>query len=576
MRPNIQHNQRLSARQRIGHKIFNMNNLLIASLSILATFSGCADTDMTVSEVVKPDSLVATDYIREYDVLSSYATAPMKVGSLVSGEEYDNHDVSYRILKRNANEVEPQKTMMHGVAFRSDGTVDSTSIEDFVETVTASGQSVYGGSLCTHTQQNSDYLNYIIKPDVYSKDGSPLTSRCLIATNTISGTDKSQQFDFAFANTPGVTPNNQVEFDFMVKGSVAGQISLTVSGGNDFSGKVNVTTSWTKVRAKAVIGQGMYNLRAVVFNIGAYVGTLYIDDMSIYTIDDYGDKSSNKLKTNANLDDAELTEASLTTYDDTSTGITQLKASEVGDGYDANTYEVEKTAEQKATILGQAMDSWIDGVMRAADDNVSQWEVVSCPLKEDATSVELRSASDSTASLSDFYWQDYLGLDYAVQAFKSAASHGKASDTLYIAETGMESSEEKCEALIDYVDYLEQQGARVDGIAARINVTTATADTVKIERMMNLLAATGKIIRLSRLTVSLPEGAQLTDANMREQKRIYHFIISKYMELVPQAQRGGISFGQLIDTTTSNAGLWDTSYNRKHAYAGCVEAMMGE
>ena len=107
---------------------------------------------------------------------------------------------------------------------------------------------------------------------------------------------------------------------------------------------------------------------------------------------------------------------------------------------EANTYyfddiyfELEKagntiplTPKEKADTLTWAMDKWIEGMMKATDGYVLDWDVVNEPLSGsdkdgdglyDLQSVKNVSEADAK---NNFYWQDYLGNDYVRTAVKLA------------------------------------------------------------------------------------------------------------------------------------------------------------
>jgi hypothetical protein len=68
-----------------------------------------------------------------------------------------------------------------------------------------------------------------------------------------------------------------------------------------------------------------------------------------------------------------------------------------------------------------------------------------------------------------------------------------------------------------------------------------------------------------------------------EQAEYYRFVVEKYMELIPSAQRAGITLWSPLDSPdTSNAwrrnqpiGLWTLGLDRKHAYGGFANGLAG-
>ena len=336
---------------------------------------------------------------------------------------------------------------------------------------------------------------------------------------------------------------------------------------------VNVTTEWKRVEVTNVMATGITGLKSVLFNIGSYVGTLFIDDMELCEFSDlYGDLE-NLNTVNTNLDDVEATAAALTIHNNSNDGIEELGVSLLGEGYDPLATYVEKTDGEKQAIVSAEMTKFIGGMMDAFKDNVPDWEIVREPLDSDDPS-QLRSGAGKTLSGGEFYWQDYLGADYAVQAFKDAAQYGKDGDRLFICESGLVGNQAKCEALVRYVSYIESRGARVDGIGVLIDTQAGEVSGADFDRMFAVLAATGKLVRISGLSISASDEI-MTESVVKEQGEAYRTVVRSYMDNVPAAQRAGIIQDSLIDDS-GNAGLWNDIFSRKHAYGGFVRGLLQE
>ncbi|UJP65081.1 endo-1,4-beta-xylanase [Mongoliitalea daihaiensis] len=230
---------------------------------------------------------------------------------------------------------------------------------------------------------------------------------------------------------------------------------------------------------------------------------------------------------------------------------------------------VEKTEVEKTSIISTQMERYISQFVGETKGQITERVVVAEPIHESNTSL-IRTGVGLTPGEGEFYWQDYIGKDYGVEAFKLARQFGNSGDVLYISESGMEANLAKCEALIDYVSYIEQNGGQVDGIAARM-VLNLNSNMENVAQMFRLLAATGKKVKISALEV------RLNDANpsvvaLITQGEAYKQVISLYLDLIPSNQQAGITFAAPIDGTDSaRSGLWTSGLVRKHAYAGIAE-----
>ncbi len=242
------------------------------------------------------------------------------------------------------------------------------------------------------------------------------------------------------------------------------------------------------------------------------------------------------------------------------------------------------TPEEKADTLSYALENWISGVMAVSKDYVKAWDVVNEPM-DDGNPSELKTGEGKTLADDEFYWQDYLGKDYAVMAFKWAAQYGNSDDKLFINDYNLEYNLDKCQGLIDYMEYIESQGARVDGIGTQMHINV-DSDKEKIVQMFTMLAATGKLIKVSELDLGLAGGKKTQDATDEDyiaQADMYKWVVQKYLEIIPAAQQYGITLWSPNDSPANSSwragepiGVWTEGFHyRKRAYAGVADGLSG-
>lgn len=239
---------------------------------------------------------------------------------------------------------------------------------------------------------------------------------------------------------------------------------------------------------------------------------------------------------------------------------------------------IEMSDEEKAEVIGAAMEHWITEMVTRYTDDVAAWDVVNEPMKEGGS---LRDGNVTDAASDHFYWQKYLGKDYAVTAFNLAREHAEPSDVLFINDYNLEASMAKLDGLIEYVNYIESQGATVDGIGTQMHVSLNTSRENIIE-MFQKLAATGKLIKISELDVRLGTASPST-AQLAAQAEMYQFILDSYREYVPAPQQYGVTIWGISDhekehefwLPNESPNLWDADYERKHAYKGVADGLAG-
>ena len=241
---------------------------------------------------------------------------------------------------------------------------------------------------------------------------------------------------------------------------------------------------------------------------------------------------------------------------------------------------IEKTREEKFEILEPVFIQYITDVATHFKGKVIGWDVVNEPMNENGT---LRAGEEDLKSTDVFYWQYYLGMDYAVTAFKTA----RAADPdakLFINEYNLESaSGSKLDGLIEYVKYIESKGAKVDGIGTQMHVDIRYVTKDNIEQMFKKLAETGKLIKITELDIKFGTNSP-TLAQYAEQADMYRHIIDMYTKYIQPDKRYGITVWGVSDNEQEHKywipddapNLWDKNYERKHSYKGFADGLAGK
>ena len=260
-----------------------------------------------------------------------------------------------------------------------------------------------------------------------------------------------------------------------------------------------------------------------------------------------------------------------------------------------------KTAEEKKEALLGAMESWIKGMLEHTDGRIKEWDVINepisdnnqwrgiegnfmgngddapdtAPVEDPATGFNLNWADDH------FYWGYYIGKEYAVKAFEYARKYAPTDAVLYVNDYNLETNPGKLATLIEFVNYIEQNGQKVDGIGTQMHVSLSITRE-EIDAMFKTMANTGKLVRVTELDVrtgtATPSAGQL-----EEQANVYQMIFDSFRENVPQAQQSGITIWSLTDhkreheywLPDESPNIFDASYGRKHAYKGVCDGIAG-
>jgi GH35 family endo-1,4-beta-xylanase len=475
----------------------------------------------------------------------------------------------------------------------SQGVLNFTNADNVLTQLKAAGLTVYGHTLVWHNQQQAGYINSLLKPVIIP--GTPGSS--LIANGDfeidLTGWDipyykeaVTQSADFAIdseysmkiavgdwgggkynmqINSPSfsIISGHRYEISFFIRSDIAGSVGLDFpsgdltnqypqTGGNDLT---PTGASWTKITYNptttpdGMVATADNTEMTFRFLLGSTADcTYYIDAVEVIDLDAAPDAAS-------------------------------LRA-------DGPT-EMPQTEEEKAHKVDSVLQAWIKGMTEHFQDDVVAWDVVNEPMNENGT---LREGSEDLSSTSTFYWQYYLGKEYAVKAFKYA-KEGDPDAKLFINDYNLESaSGSKLDGLIEYVRYIESQGAEIDGIGTQMHLNINWADTSSIKTMFQKLAATGKLIKISELDIAIanssnPESpVSPTAEQYAQQAELYRFVAAMYNQYIPQAQRYGITVWEISDNETEHEYwlkndapcIWNADYARKHAYKGFADGLAGK
>ncbi|WP_337968918.1 endo-1,4-beta-xylanase [uncultured Flavobacterium sp.] len=555
-----------------------MNKLYKIGLlsSVLMMAASCTNDNTLKYNYDKPASIANQEEINAYSDLKSYinrsANPNFKLGAGISLSDYTSKSLMYRVVNKNFDEITLGYEMKYGAIVKSDGKLDLDNVNKLLKAATEATVSVFGHTLCWHANQNAAYLNKLIAPDILSTtgpgwdlvtgadfetadasnyqynsnvvasftaagQGANGVGRALKLNNAVvRANDWEAQLYLKFSPAVQVGEKYTLKMDVRADVEASSPTQAQITPGNykhwDFFGAITYTTSWTTYTKEITVTTEMANCGAIAFNLGKTATNFYFDNITLK-------------KYNA-------------------TGSIQTK---------------EKTPEEKKTIIGDALDKWITGMVKNCAPYVKAWDVVNEPM-DDGNPYELKTGVGKINMASDeFYWQDYMGKDYAVEAFRLARKSGNSTDKLFINDYNLEYSTDKCKGLIQYVNYIESKGEKVDGIGTQMHISI-NSDKDKINTMFKLLAATGKLIKVSELDVAA--GLNPSESDLKKQADMYKYVVDMYVKNIPANQRYGITVWGLTDSKSDSSwlpgqhqGLWDINFTRKFSYASFAEGLKG-
>lgn len=543
--------------------------------SVLMIAASCANDSALDYTYEKPQSIANQEEIDGYKDLNTYvnrtANPAFKLGAGISLSDYTSKSIMYRLVNKNFDEITLGYEMKHGAVVQADGSLNLDNVTKLLAMANEANVSVFGHTLCWHANQNATYLKSLIAPEIipgngpgwdvvtqadfetdnnanYQVNGSGVTSftaagegkggtgRALKIVNaTVRTNDWDVQFFLKFSPAVQLGEKYQLTMDVRSDAAISYPTQAHVTPGAykhwDFFGTISSTPTWTTYSKEITISAETATCGALAFNLGKGATTFYFDNIVL--------KKYNALG--------------------------------------GSTF-IEKTPEQKKVLITEALDKWISGIGTASKAYVKAWDVVNEPM-DDGSPYDLKTGVGKTLKADEFYWQDYLGKDYAVEAFKLARKYGNPTDKLFVNDYNLEYSLDKCKGLIQYVGYIESKGQKVDGIGTQMHITI-NSDKDKIAAMFQLLAATGKLIKVSELDVAA--GLSPTTADLQKQTEMYKYVVDMYTKYIPANQRYGITVWGVTDSKSDSSwlpgqhqGLWNVDFTRKSSYTGFADGLMG-
>ncbi len=366
-----------------------------------------------------------------------------------------------------------------------------------------------------------------------------------------------------------VAEGTQLYISYYIK-TLAGEGSVRCSttGKAHYQGDQTVSPVWTRIEW-AITAEG--EIDGLNFDLAAVPNTYFIDDVTIST--------------------------------DPFPGAAEAKAKARTSRAATITWKIIPDAEKK-TILLNYIDSWIKEAMEHLGNNCTSWDVINEPIGDDCRfrgidggwmsgedyqdKAPTESETDglnlnwnNSAGNAHFYWGYYCGLDYAVQAFKSAAQYSPNGAKLFVNDYNLETNPSKLAKLIEFVNYIDNNGAHVDGIGTQMHVQSGISKE-QVDAMFKTLAGTGKLVRITELDVALGTASPSAE-QLKQQSDTYQMILTSFFENVPEAQQSAITIWSLSDNAKEHEywlkdqcpNIFDAKYGRKHAYKGVCDAIAG-
>ena len=618
----------------------NVGGALAISIALSLGMTSCDDQIMewksqgdsvTAAEI----PLAVKEVLANYDDIKAYAEENhpnMTLGLGIGMNIYMGEDGRRELSRDNFQMITWGNAMKMDAIVKNNGSLNFANLDPALDALQEDGMKLYGHNFIWHTQQNQTYLKSLIAPKMVIDSGDDDKCENIVTNSGFEdGNDSgwngwehysrsvvSGGHDSDYALKCEMDGETSVNYDCQLWWSLSqpleegvtyyygfwvkspDNISVQLIGQNSsYSGlyKKTVTagSDWTFCE-----GEFTYDGNpADVIRIGLQFGgtpnsVIWVDDFK------FGPKK-----------------------DQTSSSKRFYAAKRRAGGI---SYEY-KTPEEKAAVLTDAMEAWIKGMA----EHLNEKGIV--PVGYDVINEAIADGSNKPrgydgvfgGSVNDgdgnvvydkepqegeeynglnlnwgsghFYWGYYVP-DYAVKAFQFARQYLPAETKLFYNDYNLETSPGKLAAVVDFVNKIDADNGSpiVDGIGSQMHITlSGTNDDAdnnnakvaqlreQVDAMFQTLAATGKLVRVTELDISLGTSSP-SAAQYKAQSDAFRTVFESYFENVPEAQQSGITIWSLTDAEDEHEywlkgqtpNLFDAKFKRKWAYKGVCDALAGE
>ncbi len=272
--------------------------------------------------------------------------------------------------------------------------------------------------------------------------------------------------------------------------------------------------------------------------------------------------------------------------------------------------EGKETDEEKKQAIIDELDRWIGAMMEATDGYVYAWDAINEAIsgadndrdgKYDLQGYNQTADHNFNVEGENFFWQHWLGHEnYGPIVINLARKHFKGNPEdlkLFINDYNLESfwdDNAKAKSMVKWIEVWENNGCKIDGIGTQMhincyeNANNEKTSREHITKMFEILAASGKLVRISELDMGFVKGSniwgggsQYSQLNYKQKKMMadkYEFIYKEYFRIIPPEQQYGICQWAIADSPYGwrggePLGLWSNTWKAKPAFLGVLRGL---
>ena len=541
-----------------------INGLFASSCLLLAV--SCADYNETTGFSAEPDPSVVVSYndlnpVKSYINRSQYPN--MRLGAQFEVSEFNKQELSHAAAVTNFDDFAFGATLMSGKIVNAKGVMNFLDMKDLLDHVETIGGEVFGSPIVANANQADEWL-------------STLTAPIEIVVDYVEG--KEVNFNDMPVGKYRDTKASVVKYDNQNVLKIGQKDSIAIIDGFEVDPLAKYTVTFYAKADKDITFDINFSGTAVT---GSGPNGKWVLKQGKWT------KFAIEAQSAEGVTDGYL---SITT----ARGIT-IYVQKVQVGYYPDNHRPQ-TAQEVNDTINYGLEEWCDGLMKINAGRIKSFDLIDEAI--DNKEIE-PGIFDLKHSADKIFWQDVLGsANYApaVSKVASAAYEKYGGDPaalkFFISESGLD-VEKKFNSLKYWINVWEQNGAKIDGINVKVNLsysedaTTQAANEAAFDKLLENLKTTGKLIRLSNFDIQYKNanGSKVSAKDITTEQRQkladYHAtLIKKYLSAIDADKQAGICKANIVDTSDP-VGLWSIDSKTKDwvrtaTYKAFCDALSGK
>ena len=522
------------------NKIFRNGLMMLAAGAIAVS---CAEYNVTDDFKAEPDPTFVEPYkdlapVKTYIDRAQYPN--MSLGAQLKVSDFNKQELAHAAAITNFDNLAFGTTLMSGAIVNSKGVMNFLDMMDLLDHAEEIGTEVFGSPIVANANQADAWL-------------STLTAPIEIPVDYVEGKVANYNDSTSFNGTKEGTASI-AKYDNQNTLKIGTMANVCIIEGFDVDPLAKYTTTFWAKTDKDVSFTITFSGKAVE---GAGVGGKWTIKSGKWT----------KIVVESQSDPEET--KGYLRIENGRNGVIYIQKAQVG--YYPDNHRPQ-TEQELTDTINYALNAWCDGLMKINESRIKSFDLIDEAI--DSKAVLENGMYDLKHSTDKIFWQDILGSENYAPAVAKAAREAyqkyegdPAELKFFISESGLDDPK-KLESLGYWINIWDNNGAKIDGINAKLNLSfsedaaTQEANRAALDNLLTSLAATGKLIRLSNFDIKYQDAEglsvsadKITDAQRQLLADYYGYVIKSYMTKIPREKQAGICKGNMLDTGDP-VGLW--------------------